>query len=59
MLNNNLGNIYQENGIYDKAISYYKKTILFKPTFVPANLNLGLIYYKKGKFTEALNFLKR
>ena len=33
-LNNNLGNIYNENGKLDKAISYYEKVILFKPDFV-------------------------
>ena len=46
-LNNNLGNIYNENGKLDKAISYYEKVILFKPDFVQVYLNLGIVYAKK------------
>ena len=50
---NNLGLQYEYKGLYDKAISEYKKALVIKPDLLEAHSNLANVYYNQGRFKEA------
>ena len=52
---NNLGNVYRNEGLTDKAIEHYKITIEIKPDYADAHFNLGNAYKVKGLFDKAIN----
>ncbi len=45
---NNIGNIYEAEGLTDKAIEKYKLALKFTPDIKFAHFNLARIYYAKG-----------
>ncbi len=48
-----LGNLYAESGVYEYAVSAYKRAINLDPQYATAHHNLGVVYYKMGLFDEA------
>ncbi|MBV1818734.1 tetratricopeptide repeat protein [Clostridium cochlearium] len=44
-------------GLYDEAIKYYKKSIMFNKNYGYSFLNLGELYKEQGKYKEAINIL--
>ena len=51
---NNLGNAYQSEGIFDKAIEHYQTALSLKPDYVKAHNNLGNAYQSIGMFDKAI-----
>ncbi len=54
----NLANIYRAKGEFYKAMEYYKKSLLFKPSSV-VYYNLGHTYYDLKKYREAIEHYKK
>ena len=50
----NKGYNAQMNQEYDKAISFYLRTIELDPDYAIAYVNLGLAYYNQGNLTKAI-----
>lgn len=48
-----LGNACYANGLLDKAIEAYKRSLELSPRFTKARLNLGYMYVKKGEIESA------
>ncbi|MFA5255762.1 MAG: apolipoprotein N-acyltransferase [Candidatus Omnitrophota bacterium] len=48
------GNIYEEKGMGDKALSDYNSAIDLKPRYAEAFINRGIVYYKKAEFERAI-----
>ncbi|MDD5194264.1 MAG: tetratricopeptide repeat protein [Candidatus Omnitrophica bacterium] len=55
----NLGTAYVYAGNYEKAVIYYKQTLMLDPLKVDAYHNLGSIYYMTKKFDEAVFFYQK
>lgn len=51
---NELGNKYKQKGLYDDAISSYKKALQIDPKDAGSHYNLGIAYVKKGLYNEAV-----
>lgn len=51
---NELGNKYKQKGLYDDAISYYKKALEIDTKDAGSHYNLGSAYVKKGLYNEAV-----
>lgn len=51
---NELGNNYKQKGLYDDAISSYKKALQIDPKDAGSHYNLGFAYVKKGLYNEAV-----
>ena len=51
---NELGNKYKQKGLYDDAISSYKKALQIDPKDAGSHYNLGFAYVKKGLYNEAV-----
>ncbi len=51
---NELGNKYKQKGLYDDAISSYKKALEVDPKDAGSHYNLGFAYVKKGLYNEAV-----
>ena len=51
---NNLGKVYNEMGMTDKAIEQFQTALVLKPRFAGAHNNLGVAYNKKGLVDEAI-----
>jgi len=49
------GNVFCEEGQYDRAISYYNKAIEINSRYVWAYNNRGLAYYYKGQYDKAIS----
>jgi tetratricopeptide (TPR) repeat protein len=64
---NNLGEAYRTKGNYDRAISYYKKSLeinikklgLKHPNVALSYNNLGLAYNSKGNYDRAIFYYKK
>jgi len=54
-----LGNAYEEEGLYDKAIKSYKKSIQLAPDCSTAYLNLGMLYSDLGAYNESIEIFKK
>ncbi|MBI3553895.1 MAG: tetratricopeptide repeat protein [Elusimicrobia bacterium] len=54
---NNLGNIYYSLGDFDKAISFWEKSLAVKSDQLDAHLNLGKLYYERGRLKESARHL--
>ena len=48
------GDVYYENGAYEKAEAEYKKVLQHYPKDRDAHFKLGVIYYKKGLIEKSL-----
>jgi len=55
----NLGNIYNQQGFFDQAISEYKRALAIRPDFEDTLNNLGVAYMRKGNFDEAIAEYKK
>ncbi|MEM4161420.1 MAG: tetratricopeptide repeat protein, partial [Thermoplasmata archaeon] len=62
---NNIGNIYRENGEYEKALEFYTKSLELGEKIgdlwgiaISYN-NIGLLYQDKGDYEKALEFLTK
>ena len=56
---NNLGIIYAEKGMLDKAISNFKKALSINPRHTEAHSNLGTAYAQQGKVDDAIAEFKQ
>jgi len=59
LVHNDLGQFYQENGLYDKAFEYYKKAIRLNNRNHIALLNLGSLYGEIGNYSLAMYYLNK
>ncbi len=50
----NLGNIYKEKRLLEKAIYEYQAALKIKPDYADARINLAVVYQGQGKFEDAL-----
>lgn len=50
----NLGIIYMENGVSEKAIEAFTQALQHQPKLIPAHNNLGLAYLQKGLTDKAI-----
>lgn len=55
----NLGNIYNQQGFFDQAISEYKRALAIRPDFEDTLNNLGVAYMRQGNFDEAISEYKK
>ncbi|UCH12273.1 MAG: tetratricopeptide repeat protein [Candidatus Omnitrophota bacterium] len=51
---NNLGVLYEQNKLYDKAIKEYKIATIIKEDFLEAYTNMARAHYKKGEQDKAI-----
>jgi tetratricopeptide (TPR) repeat protein len=51
---NNLGNVYQSQGLYDRAIEQYQAALRLEPDFAEAYYNLGVAYQYQGLYDLAI-----
>jgi tetratricopeptide (TPR) repeat protein len=51
---NNLGNVYYDRGMWEKAITEYKEAIEQEPGYAEAHFNLGIAYFNKNLEAEAM-----
>jgi len=64
---NNIGVAYRKKGMYNEAITYYKKDLNFSlkklgdmhPDLAPTYNNIGAVYYFKGDVGEAIPYFKK
>jgi len=54
-----LGVVYGEKGMYDEAITEFKKSIAIDPNYTDAYLNLGVVYLKNKEHDKALTSFQR
>jgi tetratricopeptide (TPR) repeat protein len=54
----NLGVVYQDLGLFDRAIEYYKTTINMSPAYARAHNNLAIVYASKGLHEKAIEQFK-
>lgn len=47
-----LGNLYHNEGKFDRAITAYKKVLSLKPTYTEAALSLSILYNDLGRYEE-------
>lgn len=59
MAHTNLGKAYEEERMWDEAISEHKKVLAINPTIAVAHYNLGSVYAKQGRLDEAITAYKR
>jgi tetratricopeptide (TPR) repeat protein len=50
----NLANLLQDSGLYDRAISYYKKYLELDPTDSNARVDMGICFYNVNDFQSAI-----
>lgn len=50
----NLGRIYQERGILDKALAQYHRVIELKPDYPDIHNSIGTIYYEQDREQETI-----
>ena len=58
MVGANLAKILQENGQYDKAIDYAKRTLELEPNSAVTHAVLGIVYEDKKLYPEAISEYK-
>ncbi len=58
-VHNNLGLIYKESGVYDKAVSEYQEALKIDPKYLDAMNNFAVLYDNQGKYKEAEGLFKK
>lgn len=58
-MHHNLGLVYVEKGMPEKAINEFKNAINLKPDYLYAYMNLGYAYQVRGEYGEAEKTLKK
>ena len=56
---NDLGYYYFKQGMLDKALLQFHKTILLNPNYANGYCNMGAVYLKKGSLDRAINYFER
>jgi len=56
---NDIGQLYQEKGLYDKAFKSYEKAIRLNKRNHIAWLNLGTLYGETGNYSQAVDNIER
>lgn len=56
---NNLANIYFENGDFEHGIATHQRILKVNPAFVDSYFNLGVAYYKLGDHAQAQSYLRQ
>lgn len=56
---NNLGNVYRDQQLYDKAIAQYEKAIKLDKTLKQPYINLAGVYKKMGDMEKAVEILEQ
>ncbi len=54
MADNNLGQVYKNEGDLGRAISFYRQAIHLKPDFAEGHYNLGIALFRDGQTNEAM-----
>jgi len=54
-----LGRGYEEDGHYDKAITYFKRSLYFKPNYIKPYISLGTFYNRKGDYIKAKEYFQK
>jgi len=54
-----LADSYLDEGLEDRAVEEYKKTLQMDEHFVPAYVTLGNIYLQRGSYKEALDLIQK
>jgi len=57
--NNNLGDMYQRWGDFDKSIEHFKRAIELNPRYAAANHNLANVYFRKKEFEKAIEHYQK
>ena len=57
--NYDLGYVYREKGLYDKAIAQYRKSVEIDPKHPHAHYDIGYIYRMMGQYEKALEAYKK
>ncbi len=55
----NLGSVYEEMGLYDKAEAQFRDSIESDPNYADAYNDLGNIYFKKGFYDKAVEEIRK
>jgi len=53
-LNVNMGAVFQKEGLYDKALTYYKQAEALDPSNINTRINVGTLYQQKGDYRTAI-----
>jgi len=56
---NNLGNIYRDVSMFDKAYQMYKRAVSIEPGLAEAHNNIGNIFFAKKLYAEAAESYKK
>jgi len=56
---NNLGDMYQRWGDFDKSIEHFKRAIEINPRYAAANHNLANVYFRKKEFEKAIEHYQK
>lgn len=54
-----LGNIYEHEKEYSKALNNYKESVRIHPASAPAYYNMGLVYERQGDYLRAIECLQK
>jgi tetratricopeptide (TPR) repeat protein len=56
---NNLGNVYQAQGLLDEATDAYRQAVSLQPDYTAALKSLGVVHLRKGDAAEAVAWFGR
>ena len=56
---NNIADLFNTLGEYQRAINSYEKVIKIKPNYAITHNNLGIIFYKLQEFQKAKRYFKK
>lgn len=55
----NVGLVYLQNGKYDEAVQYFRKSLSLKPNYDMALNAMGLTHFMKGDFQQAITYFEK
>ncbi len=56
MAHNDLGQILEEEGRFDEALSHYRESVEARPEFLPGLNNIGNVLLKQGRYDESIQY---